>query len=139
MLLTSRIAYGIRTDRAENVNPLKGMANNKRLLNYAERFNALKAELQAIGFLCQGSVQTRQIACGNAGCRCHKDPKHRHGPYHYWTRKQRGKTVGLKLTEEELTIYREWIQNNRRLERILREMRHVSARALALTAGRRAP
>ena len=27
------------------------------------------------------------------------DPDARHGPYHYWTRKARGKTVGLKLTE----------------------------------------
>lgn len=122
-----------------NVNPLIGTVNNKRLLNYADRFNALKAELQAIGFLCQGSVQTRKITCGNPGCRCHKDPNDRHGPYHYWTRKQRGKTVGLKLTDEELAIYREWIQNNRRLERILRQMRNVSARALTLSSGRRAP
>jgi len=115
------------------------MANKKRLLNYTERFDALKTELQNIGFLCQGSVQTRQITCGNPGCRCHKETKHRHGPYHYWTRKQRGKTVGLNLTQEELGIYREWIENNRRLERILREMRAISARALALTTGRRAP
>ena len=44
------------------------------------------------------------------------DPEARHGPYHYWTRKARGKTVGLKLTEEELGLYREWIENNRELE-----------------------
>ena len=34
-------------------------------------------------------------------------------PDHYWTRKARGKTVGLKLTEDELGLYREWIENNR--------------------------
>lgn len=115
------------------------MAQNKRLIQYTDRYNALKRELQTIGFISQGSVHTQRLACGNPGCRCHKDPKDRHGPYHHWTRKQRGKTVGLKLTEEELPIYREWIQNNRRLERILREMRNVSKRALALTTGRRAP
>ena len=38
-------------------------------------------------------------------CRCHHDPDARHGPYHYWTRKARGKTVGLKLTEDELGLY----------------------------------
>jgi len=122
-----------------NVNHTNRMVKNKRLLKYSDRYNALKAELHAIGFVCQGSVQTRQIACGTASCRCHQDPKDRHGPYHYWTRKQRGKTVGLKLTEEEFPIYRQWIQNNRRLERILREMRNVSARALAFTTGKRAP
>ena len=63
----------------------------------------------------------------------------RHGPYHYWTRKARGKTVGLNLTEDELVLYREWIENNRKLERLVKEMRHLSSRALALITGRQAP
>ena len=61
--------------------------------------------------------------CGRPACRCHTDPEARHGPYHYWTRKARGKTVGLKLTEDELGLYREWIDNNRELERLVKEMR----------------
>ena len=52
--------------------------------------------------------------------------------YHYWTRKARGKTVGLKLTEDELGLYREWIENNRELERLVKEMRRSSSRVLAL-------
>ena len=60
------------------------MAQDQRLLQYLDRYNALKAELQTIGFISQGSVQTRQFACGNSGCRCHRDPKDRHGPYHYY-------------------------------------------------------
>ena len=44
------------------------------------------------------------ITCGRATCRCHDDPDARHGPYHYGTRKARGKTVGLKLTEDELVL-----------------------------------
>lgn len=115
------------------------MAQDKRLLKYSDRYNALKAELQTIGFISQGSLQTQRLACGNPGCRCHQDPKDRHGPYHYWTRKQAGKTVGRKLTDDELSIYREWIDNNRKLQRILREMRRVSARALALTTGTKVP
>ncbi len=59
--------------------------------------------------------------------------------YHYWTRKARGKTVGLKLTEDELVLYREWIENNRKLERLVKEMRHLSSRALALITGRQTP
>jgi len=39
-----------------------------------------------------------EMVCGNATCRCHKDPHNRHGPYHYWTRKSAGKTVGMMLT-----------------------------------------
>ena len=115
------------------------MAHSTRMLTYVARYNALKAELQAVGFVCQGSIQTRPVECGKATCRCHKDPANRHGPYHYWTRKAHGKTVGLMLTEEELPLYREWIENNRALQRVLRDMRTVSTRALALTTGRKAP
>ena len=106
---------------------------------YEEQYDALKAKLQAVGFIGQGSVQTRRIACGSPTCRCHHDPDARHGPYHYWTRKARGKTVGLKLTEDELGLYREWIQNNRELERLVKEMRRISSRVLALITGRQAP
>jgi hypothetical protein len=111
-------------------------ARRQRLLQYVDRYNALKAELQTIGFICQGSLQTRRLACGNPNCRCQQDLESRHGPYHYWTRKQGGKTVGLKLTDEQLAIYSEWIENNRKLERILRQMRAVSAHALGLTSGK---
>jgi hypothetical protein len=115
------------------------MTKSELLVRYSDRYNALKAELQTIGFICQGSIHTRSAECGTASCRCHQVPENRHGPYHYWTRKAKGKTVGLMLTEDELSIYREWIENNRNLERLLREMRAVSARALALTTGRKAP
>ena len=59
-------------------------------------------------------------------------------PVTYWTRKVRGKTVGLHLTEDELILYREWIENNRELQRLVKEMRHISSRVLALITGRKA-
>ena len=106
----------------------QSMAHDEAMHRYEEQYDALKAKLQAVGFIGQGSVQTRRIACGSPTCRCHHDPDARHGPYHYWTRKARGKTVGLKLTEDELGLYREWIENNRELERLVEEMRRISSR-----------
>ena len=44
-----------------------------------------------------------------------------------------------KLTEDELGLYREWIENNRELERLVKEMRRISSRVLALITGRQAP
>ena len=104
------------------------MARGDPMLAYAKQYDALKAELQTLGFLCQGSLQTRRVACGKTTCRCHRDPDARHGPYHYWTRKARGKTVGMHLTEDEVVLYQEWIENNRELERIVTEMRDISSR-----------
>ena len=87
----------------------------------------------------QGSLQTRRIVCGKTTCRCYHDPDARHGPYHYWTRKDRGKTVGMRLTDDELVLYQEWIENNRELERLVKEMRGLSSRVLAFITGREAP
>ena len=117
----------------------ESMARGDPMLAYAKQYDALKAELQTLGFLCQGSLQTRRVACGKTTCRCHHDPDARHGPYHYWTRKARGKTVGTHLTEDEIVLYREWIENNRELERIVTEMRGLSSRVLAFITGREAP
>ena len=37
----------------------------------------------------------------------------------------------MRLTEDEVALYQEWIENNRELERIVREMRGLSSRVLA--------
>ena len=117
----------------------ESMAYDAAMHQYEKQYDGLKAELQTLGFIGQGSVSTRRITCGRPACRCHSDPEARHGPYHHWTRKARGKTVGLKLTEDELGLYREWIENNRELERLVKEMRRISSRVLALITGRQAP
>ena len=38
----------------------------------------------------------------------------------------------MRLTEDELVLYQEWIENNRELERLVKEMRGLSSRVLAL-------
>ena len=124
------------TDSADEA---ESTAYDAAMHQYEKQYDGLKAELQTLGFIGQGSVSTRRITCGRPACRCHSDPAARHGPYHHWTRKARGKTVGLKLTEDELGLYREWIENNRELERLVKEMRRISSRVLALITGRQAP
>ena len=70
-------------------------AYDATMRRYEKQYDELTTELQTLGFIGQGSVSTRRITCGRPACRCHIDPVARHGPYHYWTRKARGKTVGL--------------------------------------------
>ena len=55
------------------------------------------------------------------------------------TRKVKGRTIAVLLSEPEVGIYQEWIQNNRRLDRLVREMRQLSARALTIQTGRTRP
>jgi hypothetical protein len=107
----------------------------------SQRYESLRRELAALapqmGFLLTGSVQSRFFECSRQNnCRCHDDMASRHGPYHYWTRKVKGKTVSVSLTHDQLAVVKEWIENGRALERLLKKMRDESMRAIALTTGK---
>lgn len=112
-----------------------------KLAQASQRYERLRRELASLapqmGFLLTGSVQSRFFECSRQNnCRCHDDMASRHGPYHYWTRKVKGKTVSVSLTDDQLTVVREWIQNSRALERLIKKMRDESMRAIALTTGK---
>lgn len=119
---------------------VKAKPKNK-LAQASQHYESLRRELASlapqVGFLLTGSVQSRFFECSRQNnCRCHDDMASRHGPYHYWTRKVKGKTVSVTLTDNQLAVVQEWIQNSRALERLLKKMRDESMRAIALTTGK---
>jgi hypothetical protein len=91
-------------------------------------YQELRQELARIGYLVKGSVQVRRMLCGQAACRCHKDPRYRHGPYYWWTSKVGGKTVTAILPKEEGELYLAWAKNRQRLEALIEKMYRLSAR-----------
>ena len=72
------------------------------------------------------------MKCGNVKCKCYADPPNLHGPYYDWSRKVKGKTVNIRLGEEQAKIVEEWIQNMKRLENVLSEIESISIRAAEL-------
>lgn len=102
------------------------------LLRHQQEYRKLKAELVEIGYVLQGSITTRWMECGKPLCACHENPQARHGPYYQWSTKVAGRTVSRYLEKEQATPCRRWIENNRRLEKILKRMRALSSRVAAL-------
>lgn len=100
-----------------------------RMKVYQEQYRVLTERLVETGFIWQGSLQWRMLTCGKMNCACRTDPEARHGPYPYWTRKEKQKTVSKLLSTEEAELYEEWIDNRRQLERIVRAMQKLSRRA----------
>ena len=100
-----------------------------RLVAYEHRYRQLAEQLAEIGLISSGSVTRRYTRCGTAGCRCHADPPQPHGPYYQWTTKINGKTTTRRLTDREAKLYKEWITNDRRLRRVIRQMRQVAVKA----------
>lgn len=91
-------------------------------------YEAAKARISEVGFVCEGSLAQRRTCCHNPHCRCVR-PEGRHGPYWQLTWKQDGRTVTRVLSDEAAERYLEWIANRRRLEAVLAEMRDLSREA----------
>ncbi|MCP4678786.1 MAG: hypothetical protein GY854_25525 [Deltaproteobacteria bacterium] len=104
----------------------------KSLARLREEFTKIKSEFEEIDFVLQGSVVERWKKCGKPACRCHKNPDEWHGPYHQWSWKSGGRTSSLSLSREQADLCREWVENNRRLEGIVKKLRSLSSRAVRI-------
>lgn len=103
-----------------------------RLAAYERRYADLAAQFATIGFISSGSVTRRYTRCSTPACRCHADPPRLHGPYYQWTTKVHDKTVTRRLTPQQAQLYQEWIANDRRMRRLIQQMRQLAAKALDL-------
>jgi len=99
---------------------------NKKLIK--KKYNELKNELTKIGFICTGSVFKVYQKCGNKSCSCATDKNALHGPYNRWTRKVNGKTISRTITDEQVKITREYIENYRKLNKLLAKMKDLTTK-----------
>ena len=93
-------------------------------------YRDMAARLAGIGFIWRGSIAERWLTCGRADCECAKDPRARHGPYLYWTSKEKGRSVARLLHPPESDILQEWINNRKEVDGILRKLNMLSQKAL---------
>ena len=93
-----------------------------------QRYNELKRSIGKLGLIRHGSLVRRFMPCGTPGCHCHDDPPKLHGPYYQWTRKLHGKTVTVRLDEQQAKVLAEWIENGRQLDEILGQMEAIALR-----------
>lgn len=91
-------------------------------------YRALKDQIAALGLVRPGSLVKRFMPCGNPGCACMGAPPRLHGPYWQWSRKAKGRTVTLRLSEAQARRCAEWIRNHRQLKKLVRRMEALSLR-----------
>lgn len=84
------------------------------------------AEIATLGPPLPGSLVERRNRCGTPTCHCHADPPQLHGPYLSWTRKVNNKTVTRKVVADEADRYREWMDNHRRLRKLVAELQTLA-------------
>jgi len=108
----------------------RSVSDLQTLQRLRSRYRDMAARVAGIGFMWHGSISERWLTCGRADCDCAKDPRARHGPYVYWTTKEKGRSVARLLHPPESDILQEWLSNRKELDRILREMLKLSHMAL---------
>jgi hypothetical protein len=96
------------------------------------RAEAIAAEITALLTACPyalpGTIATRKSQCGRGNCRCHASPPQLHGPYHKWTRKEKGTTVTRVLGDDQAADYAPWFDNHKRIRQLLAELEQISTR-----------
>ncbi|MGA9751134.1 MAG: DUF6788 family protein [Acidobacteriota bacterium] len=87
------------------------------------RYRKLALKLSATGLILQGTITERVITRkASKG----KKEEQRYGPYYQWTYKSAGTTVTANLTAKQAKLFGKAIENNRKAEAILSEMRALS-------------
>lgn len=94
------------------------MTKTERLQALERQYARLREELGQVGYLSKGSVIRR--------------PAGQPGSRYQWTTKVKKKTVSLTLSEEQYHWLKEAVANQRKLERVLREMHQISRKIMRL-------
>ncbi len=91
-----------------------------------QRYRKLQKQLADIGFICNGTVLSVYRKCGKPSCGCKESVTMQHGPYHIWTRKEKGKTVTRSLSEKQAGQCSLYLRNFKEMESIIEEMKQIS-------------
>jgi hypothetical protein len=99
------------------------MQSNKNIQRLQKRYDQLKSEIMDIGLIQVGTITER---IDRRDSPTSPGGKRDYGPYYQWTFKRSGKTVTVNLTKQQAKEHRKAIDNNRKLQNNLIEMRRLS-------------
>ena len=103
------------------------MEKEETIATMQRRYARLTSRLARLGFILQGTITERTVLRADP----HAPGKEKtYGPYYQWTFKRRGKTVTVNLTASQAKTYQRAIDNHRKMEKTLEEMRTLSLEIL---------
>jgi hypothetical protein len=102
-----------------------------------ERISRIRDALNAIDYLCSGTLLQRTKVCGKPGCRCAHDPSARHGPYFEWGHMKGGKLVHRTISPEQAAILQLAIANYRKAKKLMQAWEDETERLFDAQAPRK--
>ena len=108
------------------------MPEEKKLKRLACQFEKEKQRLQDTGVFWKGSIAKRWVTCGNPACGCKTDENKRHGPYYWWTTKEKGRTKAILIPEEFLDDAESYLKNARELKKKIQRLSQLSCKIVEI-------
>lgn len=102
-----------------------------------ERISRIRDALNAIDYLCSGTLLQRTKVCGKPGCCCAQDPSARHGPYFEWGHMKGGKLVHRTVSPEQAAILQLAIANYRKAKKLMQAWEDETERLFDAQAPRK--
>lgn len=87
----------------------------------------LRQAINDMDFVASGTLHTRTKVCGRKNCRCAVDHEARHGPYHEWSRRHKGRLKHSIVTPEQAGLLSIAIKNFREIHKLLAQWEHHTA------------
>lgn len=103
------------------------MQKEIRLKRLAVDFEKEKIRLTETGVFWKGSLTKRWMTCGNPACRCKTRKNGRHGPYYWWTTKEKGRTKAILIPKEFLAEAKSYLKNAEELKKKIRRLSQLSS------------
>jgi hypothetical protein len=105
----------------------KGKMDRQSQQDLKKRYAQLIDQLSRMGPVLPGTITERRII-GRASKK--QIDRKKYGPYYQWTRKVSGKTITVNLSAAQVDLFQKAIDNNRKFEQILSEMKRISLQRL---------
>ncbi len=102
------------------------MHEEKKIKRLNREFEKEKQGLQNTRVFWKGSITKRWVTCGNPACGCKTDEDKRHGPYYWWTTKEKGRTKAVLIPKEFLDDAESYLKNARELKKKIQRLSQLS-------------
>lgn len=103
------------------------MRKETRLKRLSMDFEKERHRLSETEVFWKGSITKRWMTCGNPACRCKTHKNGRHGPYYWWTTKEKGQTKAILIPEEFLAEAKSYLKNASELKKKIRRLSQLSS------------
>jgi hypothetical protein len=103
-------------------------------------YTDLKRKMLEIGIPIPGTIHALYARCGSPTCPCATDNLKRHGPYYRWHYRKGNRCIAQGIKEEDLMLFKEWIENRKKIYKIVDKILKIGARqAASYSTGASAP